>query len=101
MTKQPVQPEAGRSAPAPVCRLLDDMGKNPGGDWVINDVQTLCRQTGLVCSSPKRGSHYKISSKHLPGILTIPARKPIKPFYIKMLTALARAHTEQARLAGE
>ncbi|MFD1704469.1 hypothetical protein ACFSCV_15785 [Methylopila henanensis] len=76
------------------CRELADMRANPKGDWQVRDVEKLCNQIGLSCNPPTRGSHIKVRSKHLSGILTIPAHKPIKPPYIRKLTALAMAHLE-------
>ena len=66
--------------------LLDRMRRNPAGNWRIDDVQTLCRRYGLQCSAPRGGgSHYKVSAPELPEILTIPARRPIKPIYLRLL----------------
>jgi hypothetical protein len=81
-TQQTPTPRPPKVAPA--CPLLSDMEASPAGDWAISDVETLCGQIGLGFKAPRRGSHYKVFSKHLPGILTIPAHKPIKPFYVRM-----------------
>jgi hypothetical protein len=52
---------------------LDDGGR---GD--------VCRQHGLRCSPPTGGGpHWKVSHPAARDILTIPARRPIKPFYIR------------------
>lgn len=81
--------------------LLAKMKANARGDWVIRDVETLCRQAGLSCSPPKSGSHYKVYSRHLAGTLTIPARRPIKPVYIKKLTSYAEAHLREEEQEGD
>jgi len=65
--------------------LLDRMRSNPVGDWTIRDVEALCRQHGVGCTPPARGDHYKISHRSEAQILTIPAHRPIKPFYIREL----------------
>lgn len=65
--------------------LLERMRRNPRGNWRIEQVQTVCRQYGLTCAAPSGGSHYKVSAPKLPDILTIPARRPIKPVYIRLL----------------
>jgi hypothetical protein len=65
--------------------LLDRMRRNPVGDWTIKDVETVCRQHGIACSPPSRGDHFKISHRSQNQILTIPAHRPIKPFYIREL----------------
>ncbi|MBZ8133809.1 type II toxin-antitoxin system HicA family toxin [Afifella sp. IM 167] len=72
--------------------LLARMKANPRADWTIADLQTLCDETGLTITSPGSGSHYKIHSPHLSGILTVPARRPIKPVYVRMLVALCESH---------
>lgn len=86
--------------------LLERMQANPRGDWTIGDVQTLCRQHGMTCRSPSSGSHYKVSHPHSPLILMIPARRPIKPFYIRELVSMceratAAAAGPQDQMAGE
>jgi hypothetical protein len=63
------------------------MRRNPAGDWTIEDVRTVCRQHGVNCTAPKRGAHYKVSHAGQAEILTIPARRPIKPIYIRALVA--------------
>jgi len=85
---QPNQAVAGKAV-SPPCELLERMRKNPQGDWSIRDVETLCGQTGLTLKSPTRGSHYKVTAPGIRGILTVPARKPIKACYIRNLVSLA------------
>jgi hypothetical protein len=65
--------------------LLDQMRRNPRGDWTIRDIARVCEEHDLLCSTPKRGSHYKISRPGLATILTIPFKRPIKPVYIRLL----------------
>jgi hypothetical protein len=66
--------------------LLDRMRRNPAGDWTIADVENLCRQYGIGCRPPSGGgSHFKISHDLVTDILTIPARRPIKQKYIRLL----------------
>jgi hypothetical protein len=62
-------------------KLLERMRRNPR-DWRIGDVATVCDAFGLTCTPPRKGSHYKIKHERQAEILTIPARSPIKPFYI-------------------
>lgn len=76
----------------PICKLLEKMRANPKDDWTLENVETLCRQIGLTCSSPSRGSHYKVSSPHSERIVTIPAHRPVKPVFIKDLVKLADLH---------
>ncbi|MEW6391914.1 MAG: type II toxin-antitoxin system HicA family toxin [Pseudomonadota bacterium] len=69
-------------------KLLLAMMRNPAGDWRISDVEVVCKRYGLTCQPPTGGgSHYRVSHPKLFEILTIPARRPIKPIYIKQLVA--------------
>jgi hypothetical protein len=65
--------------------LLTRMKQNPQGDWTISDVSSVCKDVGVACDAPKRGDHYKVSHQTQIEILTIPARRPIKPIYIRKL----------------
>jgi hypothetical protein len=77
-------------------RLLDEMANNPRGDWTINDIQRVCRDNGLTCVPPTGGgSHFKVSSPNIDEILTIPARRPIKPIYIKLFVGFVRKSEER------
>lgn len=66
--------------------ILEAMRRNPANNWVIGDVEKVCKWYGASCTAPSGGgSHYKISHDFVPSILTIPARRPIKAFYIGAL----------------
>jgi hypothetical protein len=65
-------------------KLLARMRANPR-DWRIEDVERVCAAAGAVCHPPGHGSHYKVTHPAMPEILTIPARRPIKPVYIREL----------------
>ncbi len=72
-------------------RLLERMKANPQGDWSIGDIQTVARAfetSGLAARAPKRGLHDTISHPDHPDILTIPARKPIKPIYVRRFVSI-------------
>ncbi len=71
--------------------LLDDMRHNPTGDWQIADVETLCRQRGFNFRFGK-GSHVQIRHPSAREILTVPARRPIKPVYIRKLVRYIEAY---------
>ena len=64
---------------------LDGMRANPRRDWKIGQIETVCRAFGITCSAPKRGDHYKVSHPSQEEILTIPAARPIKPYYVRRL----------------
>jgi len=76
---------------------LEAMARNPAGDWTMKHIEAVCRSHGIRCTPPSGGgSHFKVSHSVSRDILTIPARRPIKPVYIRRLVALVRE-----ALAGE
>jgi hypothetical protein len=74
--------------------LLDKMRDKPQANWKIGDLEKICKRFGVSFSSPTRGSHYKISSNFLEGILTVPARRPVKAIYIRKFVGLVDAHIQ-------
>ncbi|MGP8232267.1 MAG: type II toxin-antitoxin system HicA family toxin [Methylovirgula sp.] len=68
------------------------MRDKPKAGWSMSDIKKICEQIGLIYSKPTRGSHHKVSSKYFHGILTIPARRPIKVPYIKNFIGLCDCH---------
>lgn len=76
---------------------LDKMRENPGNNWTIEDIRKVCDEYGLVLAEPTRGSHYKVSSEHLNGILTVPYKRPIKAFYIKHLVQMTLTHNKNSK----
>lgn len=68
---------------------LEAMARNPQGNWNISDIETICREYGLSCNPPRGGgSHYKIAADEF--VLMIPAKRRIKPVYIRSLVGLIR-----------
>jgi hypothetical protein len=67
--------------------LLDQMRRNPQGNWTLTDVQKVCDQNDVTCKAPSGGggSHYKVSHPHMTYILTVPFWRPIKPVYVRAL----------------
>lgn len=66
--------------------LFDRMRRNPVDDWTMADVGRVCSQYGLTCRPPPGGgSHFKVEHPSVKEILTIPSRRPIRPFYIRSL----------------
>jgi predicted RNA binding protein YcfA (HicA-like mRNA interferase family) len=76
-------------------KLLLAMRCNPRGDWTIDDVRNVCDRNGINFDFPKRGSHCKLSHPKIPGRLTIPSRRPIKPIYIMLLLDMISALEQQ------
>lgn len=69
-------------------KLLDAMRNNPNGDWTIRDIERVCRPLGIGVRPPRGGSHYVLSHSKWRELFTIPARRPIKPVYIRKLIVL-------------
>jgi hypothetical protein len=69
-------------------KRLEAMRGNAAGDWRIADVELVCRAFGVDCTPPSGGgSHYTVSHPDMAAILTVPARRPIKPVYIRKLVS--------------
>jgi hypothetical protein len=69
--------------------LCARMRANPSGDWKMKDVEAVCRENDFSCKPPTGGgSHFKVSHPDFHDILTIPARRPIRPVYIRKLVAM-------------
>jgi len=67
---------------------LKAMKRNPGAGWTVRDLVSLCRTFGLDCEPPAHGSHYTVSYPQVEGILTFPARKPLKAIYVMLFVQL-------------
>lgn len=74
-------------------KLLDRMRDTPR-DCRIEDVKALCRAERIACTPPRKGSHFKVKHAEMAEILTIPAHRPIKPVYIRMLVRFVEAVRE-------
>ena len=74
--------------------LLERIKRNPVGDWTIRDVEAACREYGLLFRPGKGTSHCHLKHPAAREILTIPARRPIKPVYIRKLVRYIWAHGE-------
>lgn len=75
--------------------LLEQMRRNPVGDWTIGDVEKVCRAHGLLFRAGKGTSHCHAKHPSAAEILTIPARRPIKPVYIRKLVHYIDAHGDR------
>ena len=65
-------------------KQFEKMRSNPRDNWDIDDVRVVCNEFGSTLRAPSRGSNYKVAHPGQSEILTIPARRPIKPVYIRM-----------------
>jgi hypothetical protein len=62
------------------------MRRNPRGDWHIGDLKAIADHYGIAWRCPG-GSHVVFVADD-GGMLTVPARRPIKPIYVKMFVGL-------------
>jgi hypothetical protein len=76
--------------------ILAAMRRNPAGDWTIEDIRRVCGRLGIECLAPSRGSHWKVAAPGKPDILVIPARRPIKPIYIRKFVAISDDQEREA-----
>jgi len=62
-------------------KALNKMRNNPR-DWRIEQLEDIAKHYGIVVRK-SGGSHVVFDHPSLEGMLCVPARKPIKPVYIK------------------
>jgi hypothetical protein len=67
-------------------KLLEKMRRNPRGDWKIDDFKAIAAHYQIEWRSPG-GSHVVFVSVG-GAVLTVPARRPIKPVYVKLFVEL-------------
>ena len=69
-------------------KLLERMRNNPRDDWRITHIETLANRYGFSINRPRSGSSH-VTLRHNSGFkLTVPARRPIKPVYIRQLVQM-------------
>lgn len=73
------------------------MKNNPRGDWRISDVETLAKRYGFSIKRPRSGSSHVTLRHDLTEKLTIPARRPIKPIYIRKLVEMIERLEEKQK----
>jgi hypothetical protein len=72
-------------------KSLRKMRENPSG-WRIEELLTVAEANGLDWRRPgSGGSHVVFSASGVREIVTVPAKRPIKPIYIKHFVALIDA----------
>ena len=75
-------------------KQLTAMKRWPEKDWAVEAVVDTCRTYGVRCVVPAGGAHYVMSHHLVDGLLTIPARRPLKPFHVMLLVDLLEAVIE-------
>jgi len=75
-------------------KALLKLRRNPKG-WRIEELQAVAGENGVDWRRPGRGgSHVIFSAPGVREIVSVPARRPIKPVYIKQFLALIDAAAE-------
>jgi len=69
-----------------VQKLLDKMRHNPH-DWRIEQLEVIAKRYGINVRK-SGGSHVVFDHPKWVELLCVPARRPIKPVYIKKLVSL-------------
>ena len=72
-------------------KTLQKMRRNPMG-WRIEELQAVAEENFIEWRRPGRGgSHVIFSAPDVREIVSVPAKRPIKPVYIKHFIALIDA----------
>ncbi len=72
-----------------IIKTLSAMRTNPLG-WRIHDLERVARAVGATVRKP-RGSHVVSAHPHMRELLTVPAKRPIKPIYVRRFVAWVEA----------
>jgi hypothetical protein len=67
-------------------KLLARMRRNPGGDWRIEQLKVVADHHGIPYRQP--GTSHVIFAPPGGNVLSVPARRPIKPVYIRQFVAM-------------
>jgi hypothetical protein len=78
-----------------ISKTISKMRTNPNG-WQIETLLHIAERYGIEIRSTG-GSHFIFSHVAISFNLSIPARKPIKPFYIKQFISLVDVAKEHQR----
>jgi hypothetical protein len=85
-------------------KLLNEMRLNPKADWRIEQLDTVARAYDVNVRQG-RGSHVIFEHPKTIRALAVPARRPIKPVYVRRFVALIedveRIAAAEAMLRGE
>lgn len=75
--------------PAQASKLLTQMGLNPKGDWRIEQLETVARAHDVNVRRG-RGSHVIFEHPKSNQALSVPARRPVKPVYVRKFVSLVK-----------
>lgn len=78
--------------------ILQRMRRNPR-DWRIESLETVARSLGMLMRRPGGGSsHVIFGHPAVEEIVSVPAKRPIKPVYIRQFLKLVdKAKESEAR----
>lgn len=68
-------------------KLLVQMSRNPKADWRIEQLETVARAHDINVRKG-RGSHVIFEHPASERALSVPARRPVKPVYVRRLVSL-------------
>lgn len=74
-------------------KRLDRIRRSPR-DVSFEELMSIAKRSGFVVRSV-RGSHSHLRHPDIPEILTIPARSPVKPVYVKAVLKLIDRLSEE------
>lgn len=70
-------------------KRLAAMRRNPQGDWQLDDLKAIAARHGIVVRHD--GGSHAVFRRPDGQMLPVPARRPIKPIYIKIFVAFIEA----------
>jgi hypothetical protein len=70
-------------------KLLARMRRNPRGDWRIEQLKAIADQHRIPYRQP--GTSHVIFAPPGRNVLSVPARRPIKPLYVRQFVAMIDA----------
>ncbi len=74
-------------------KTLERMRRNPKADWRIDQLKAIADRHGITYRQP--GTSHVVFVCEGFGILTVPARRPIKPVYIGRFVTMIDAREER------
>lgn len=73
------------------------MKRNPRDGWTIDEIKSVCRSVGIHPFVPPGGQHVVLSHPWIDGLLTVPARRPVKPLYVQLVVDMVDAVEEMKK----
>jgi hypothetical protein len=67
-------------------KLIEQMRRNPRADWRIDQMKTIADHLEIPWRAP--GGSHVVFMPASGTVLTVPARRPIKPIYVQMFVEM-------------